>query len=94
MNSVIKNSDNKGTQHNVFIEGRKRAELSAIDDVISFDERSVVLGCALGVISIEGEDLHILKMNVESGDIVIEGKICGMIYIDKTSRKSSLLRKK
>lgn len=93
MNTTIKTGDNKNA-HNVYICGRARVELSAIEDVISFDEASVVLGSALGVISIEGQGLHILKMNVESGDIVIEGKINSLLYIDKTPRKNGLFSKK
>ena len=56
--------------HNVTIEGRKRVQISAVDEVISFDESSVVLGSTSGVISIEGEELHILKMSVESSCVI------------------------
>ncbi len=93
MNTAIKTGENKSA-HNVYICGRSRVELSAIEDVISFDESSVVLGSALGIISIEGQGLHILKMNVESGDIVIDGKINSLLYIDKTPRKNGLFSKK
>ena len=80
--------------HSVSIDGRKKAQISDVNEVISFDEASVVLGSSLGVISIEGEDLHILKMSVESGEVVIEGKINGLIYIDKTARRTSFFKRR
>ena len=79
---------------NITLENRKNMTVTAVDDVISFDECSVVLGSALGVISIEGEGLHIRKMNVEGGEIAIEGRINSLTYIDKAVRRSGLMRKK
>ncbi len=95
MNNPLKTQAGKTSgNHIVKIDSRKRIELGAITDVVSFDESSVVLGSSLGVISIEGEDLHILKMNVDSGEIVIEGKINALMYIDKAPKKSGLFKKK
>lgn len=68
--------------------------LTGIDDVISFDERSVVLASTAGVLTVDGEDLHIVKMNVDSKELGIEGKINGITYIDKPMRRSGLLRSK
>lgn len=80
--------------HCVRIDGRKSMSITAVDDVLSFDENQVVLGSGGGVISIDGEGLHIRKMNVDGGEVVIEGKINALTYIDKTVRKSGLFRKK
>ena len=86
-------ADRKSPQ-NITIDNRKSMTVTAVDDVISFDEESVVLGSALGVISIEGDGLHIRKMNVEGGEIMIEGRINGLNYIDKAVRRNGLFRKK
>ena len=86
-------SAERKTPQNITIENRKSMTVTAVDDVISFDESSVVLGSALGVISIEGEGLHIRKMNVEGGEVIIEGRINSLTYIDKAIRRSGLFRK-
>ena len=78
----------------ISIDDRRSMRVTAVDDVISFDLNSVVLGSPLGVISIEGEGLHIRKMNVDGGEVLIEGKINGLNYIDRAVRKHGLLRKK
>ena len=86
-------SAERKTPQNITIENRKCMTVTAVDDVISFDESSVVLGSALGVISIEGDGLHIRKMNVEGGEVIIEGRINSLTYIDKAVRRSGLFRK-
>lgn len=91
MNPVA-GSESKG--HSLHMEDRRRMALTGIEDVISFDERSVVLASTSGVLTVEGEDLHIVKMNVDSKELGIEGKINGIAYIDKPIRRSGLLRSK
>ncbi len=91
MNPVA-GSENKG--HSLHMDDRRRMALTGIEDVISFDERSVVLASTSGVLTVEGEDLHIVKMNVDSKELGIEGKINGIAYIDKPIRRSGLLRSK
>ena len=86
-------SAERKSPQNITIENRKCMTVTAVDDVISFDESSVVLGSALGVISIEGDGLHIRKMNVEGGEVIIEGRINSLTYIDKAIRRSGLFRK-
>lgn len=90
--SAVNGGENKG--HSLHIENRARLELTGIEDVISFDESSVVLASTVGVLTVEGEDLHIIKMNVDSKEFGIEGKLNGVAYIDKPLRKSGLLRSK
>lgn len=91
MNSVTECGD-KG--HSLNVENRARMALTGIEDVISFDERTVVLASTVGVLTVDGEDLHIIKMNVDSKELGIEGKINGLSYIDKPMRRSGLLRSK
>jgi len=81
-------------QQIIHIDDRKVMSITAVDDVISFDEKQVVLGSCGGVISIDGEGLHIRKMNVDGGEIVIEGRINALTCIDKTVRRSGLFGRK
>lgn len=92
MITVTEGSSNKG--HSLQIEERARMALSGIEDVISFDEHTVVLASTAGLLTVEGENLHIIKMNVDSKELGIEGKINAIAYIDKPIRRSGLLRSK
>ncbi|MBQ8448709.1 MAG: hypothetical protein IJX27_07250 [Clostridia bacterium] len=70
---------------------KKRAELqvSGVLDIISSDENSVYLNTSDGALLAEGEGLHIISMNVSSGDITIEGKIDSLSYCERTPAQKS-----
>ena len=57
--------------HNLILENRKSLSISGVTDVDSFDERAVCLYTQLGELTIQGRELHIDAMSVESGDMTI-----------------------
>lgn len=70
------------TSHNIIMENRKKASVSGVDDVESFNEDEIVLHTAEhGVLVIRGSDLHINKLSVDTGDVNISGEISSMEYI-------------
>ena len=78
--------------HNVILEGRQRMSLSGITDVDSFDEQLVVLYCDTGQIAIRGEQLHISRIDVETGEVSLEGsRIDGISYTDQRPNRGGLL---
>ena len=88
---MANNTDDKKSTKLQLI-NREHLELDGIEDVLSFDEMSVYLVTENGNLLVEGTDLHITTLNVESGDLVIEGYIRSMAYNDKeTGKKSSFL---
>ena len=66
----------------VTIQNRQRAELSGIREVESFDDSGVSLRSSAGDVSVEGEELKIDSFSMESGRVVITGKINGIYYTD------------
>ena len=88
--SIINTADKKSTK--LQLTNREHLELDGIEDVLSFDEMSVYLVTENGNLLVEGTDLHITTLNVESGDLVIEGYIRSMAYNDKeTGKKGGFL---
>ena len=78
--------------HNVILESRKRMNLSGITDVDSFDEQLVVLYCDTGQIAIRGEQLHINRIDVETGEVSLEGsRIDGISYTDQRPNRGVLI---
>ncbi len=51
-------------------------------DVLAFDDCTVTLSTSLGVLTVDGEELHVKKMDMESGQFALEGKISGLYYAD------------
>lgn len=74
-------------KHNVILENRSHLVLSGITDVDSFNEEEISLFTQLGELTIRGTNLHINEMSVESGDLSVEGDICGLVYGDKGRKK-------
>ncbi len=66
--------------HRLMLEDRRILTAGGVLDVDSFDEKNVVILTNMGVLSVEGEDLHINLLNVEAGEIAVEGRIDQLRY--------------
>ncbi|MEG0771003.1 MAG: sporulation protein YabP [Clostridia bacterium] len=75
--------------HSIIIENRKSVIISGIEDVDKFDESIVVFFTDMGILSIKGEDLHINKLSIETGDAVVEGNIIATSYSEIESQVSN-----
>lgn len=69
--------------HNLILENRKSLSISGITDVDSFDERTICLYTELGELTIQGRELHIDSMSVETGNMSITGDIWAVVYGDR-----------
>lgn len=75
--------------HAIRLDGRAELSISGIDDVISFDESSIALQTSMGLLTIDGSELHIVRLNVEKGEAAVSGKVNGLFYVDKGTGKRS-----
>ncbi len=73
-------------EHSVIIENRRTMTISGITDVDSFDEKAICLYTQLGELTIQGRELHIDSMSVESGDMTITGDIWAAVYGDRDKK--------
>lgn len=85
MESKKGNIDNK--KSNLILENRKKLVLSGVVEVISFDDKTIVLDTILGKLTIRGQDLKMNKLDVQNGDIVILGQVNSCIYTSSESKK-------
>ena len=67
-------------KHTMTLKNRGELILDGVLDVIGFDENSVTLKTALGGLTVDGSELHITKMSLESGEVVIAGRVSGLFY--------------
>ncbi len=79
--------------HNVLMENRKKIALTGVLDIDSFNEQGIIVLTELGVLIVKGEDLHINKLNVDSGDVSIEGNIASLTYTDIHDKKTGSIIK-
>lgn len=66
--------------HTLVLDNRKLLTLSGISNVDSFDEGSVVAYTDIGELNIKGNNLHIAKLNLDTGEMILDGEIVSMVY--------------
>ena len=80
--------------HAITLENRQRAGITGVSDVLSFNEQEVVLVTEGGDITLLGEGLHIARLNLEDGQLVVEGDITGIEYgVHPQLRRGGILAK-
>lgn len=83
----------KGKNQNIIIENRKMLTISGVTDIDRFDEKIVVLFTELGELTVKGRNLHVNRISVDSGDLIVEGEIGGVVYGNKEKYSPSFLTK-
>ncbi|MCL2884220.1 MAG: sporulation protein YabP [Oscillospiraceae bacterium] len=77
--------------HQVILQDRRTLSVSGVADVDSFDEETVVLLTSMGELTVKGSQLHVQKLNVETGDAVIEGAFDSLEYSEVQQRSRGSL---
>ena len=80
----------KGKNHTLMLDARGKLMLTGAEDVRGFNEETVSVLTSFGRLIIKGERLHIDKLNLESGEVSIDGKINAMQYIGNDNSRSRL----
>lgn len=73
--------------HKVTIEGRERMSVTSVEDVDSFNENEIIFLTGLGMMTVSGEDLHITRLNLEEGVLIIDGNIQALDYADHEEQR-------
>ncbi len=73
-------SKSRARAHSVHIDNRSRTNITGVSDVESFNEQEIILQTEAGGLRIEGEGLHLSKLNLDDGQVAIEGEVYAMEY--------------
>lgn len=65
----------------IILTDRSLLRMSGVGEVLSFDERLVLVSSTEGKIEIEGENLKILHMAAEDGNFLLTGKVDGVFFL-------------
>lgn len=73
--------ENKLTKsHKIVLSNRKSGNFTGVLDVISFDISEILLETEQGMLNVKGKDLHVNRLNLEKGEVDIEGTIEALSY--------------
>ena len=77
---MIKMEDKIGRKHTVTLVDREKLSITGVTEVFSFDEEVIELETGKGYLDIKGDGLHVIKMNIDEGEVVVEGVVDELIY--------------
>lgn len=73
--------------HKVTIENRKLTTITDIAEIDSFDESEIRATLKQGALIIKGENMNIRKLDLQTGEAEIAGRIDSLMYV-KVREKS------
>ena len=73
---------NREMPHTVILEGREKLSISGVVDVQSFDEDQVLLETVRGMLVVRGQGLHVERLQLEAGELIVEGEVGCLEYDD------------
>ncbi|CQR72942.1 Spore protein YabP [Sporomusa ovata DSM 2662] len=85
--------DNKTPKwrHQLTLVDREELNVDGVVSLGSYDEKEIVMETEQGILIIKGESLNIKQLNLEQGNIIIEGTVKGMYYEEESRQKKGLL---
>ncbi len=76
--------------HAIHLDNRSKLNVTGVVNVESFHEQEVVLCTEAGNLVIEGDGLHMSKLNLDDGQIMLEGDIYALNYEPIEEKKRGL----
>ncbi|GAY77658.1 sporulation protein YabP [Sporolactobacillus inulinus] len=80
--SPIPNKDKPVQNQNIVVKDRKSIEITGVKHVESFDHEEFLLETVLGYLTVRGSGLKMQNLNVDQGQVLIEGHIIEISYLD------------
>ena len=74
------NEPNRTLPHELRLDNRSKLSVSGVSEVESFDETTVVLHTARGVLIIRGVNLHLQTLSIDGGQVAVSGTIDSLSY--------------
>ena len=81
--------------HSLMLENRQNGRITGVKDIKSFDEKEILLFTQAAKLVIKGEQLHVKQLDLETGEVDLEGKVDSLTYLSKNTdnRDESLFKR-
>lgn len=66
--------------HVLHMEERERLTVSAVEEILSFDEEELRLKTAMGPLLLRGSGLKVEHLDKSSGELAVRGEISELVY--------------
>lgn len=68
--------------HKMIWTNRELGNITGVKDVMSFDEKEVVLKTEQGILTVRGQGLHVKRLTLEKGELDLEGLLESLVYTE------------
>ncbi len=75
--------------HRLTMTNREKIVLTGVEDVGSFDDDRIIIYTVEGILTVKGADFRINRLNVEDGELEIEGEVDSFEYSDGHKKEKS-----
>lgn len=80
------------TGHQITIEAQRHARITGVVDVESFHEEEAAVLTEAGLLVITGEELKLTRLDPDSGQVIVDGRILSLEYEQPRQRRGLLNR--
>ncbi len=70
--------------HKLILNNRRTCNLTGVNDVLSFDEKEIILETEQGMLMIKGNDLHVNRLSLDKGEVDVDGRIDSFTYSEQS----------
>ena len=70
--------------HKLILNNRRACNLTGVNDVLSFDEKEIILETEQGMLMIKGNDLHVNRLTLDKGEVDVDGRIDSFTYSEQS----------
>lgn len=73
--------------HHIHLENRQTGQITGVVDVQAFDENEIRLETQQGMLQIQGKGLHVERLQLDRGEVDIQGQVDSLTYREGKSRE-------
>ncbi len=92
MNELMTQTHQVPMRTSVTIENRERISITGIIRIDSFDDTEVCARVESSGVSVYGQGLHISRLDLDNGILIVDGFISGVEYSDQEHKGGMLSR--
>ena len=71
------------SRHEFSVKDRRAMSISGVKEILSFDEQNVRMLTVGGELVVDGDSLRVKVLDVERGQVVLEGRIDDVGYVEE-----------
>lgn len=81
----------KNEVHSIRIENRNNTVITGVLDVDTFTEETIFLTIDKGALILKGQGLHISRLDLEEGKVIVTGFVHSAVYTEKKDKQAKSL---